>query len=146
MERVKRVARTAPWIGAVTIVGLMSMSGKAVASDFCGRPTAEPDALLAAVTTAGMRKIFEGPEYHAYQDPASEAVYTFTYQGVGPAHPAAVCRKPVRTGGDLTLQMVVVCRGAVDACQRLESEFKKLNAQMEAHIRGQAGVAAGQPR
>lgn len=121
-------------------------SGAADTGDFCGRATGEPAALEAEISkTAGVKEIHRGPEYVAYQDEASEAVFTFTQAAVGPAHPAAVCRKPVRDGENLTLQMVIVCKGEIDACQRLESDFKLLNAQMEAAIRNEAARPAEKP-
>ena len=117
------------------------------AQDFCGQPVQEPAALLDAATKiAGIKQIHDGPEYFAYQDPATETVYTFTRQAQGQAHPSAVCRKPVKDGDNIKLQMGIVCRGNSDGCSRLESEFKKLNAQMEAHIRGQAGLSAPKPQ
>lgn len=120
-------------------------SGTALAAgtEFCGRASGEPAALQAEISkTDGIKEIFRSAEYLAYQDAASQAVFTFSLEAVGPAHPAAVCRKPVRTGEFMTLQMVVVCKGAVEACQRLESDFKLLNAKMEAAIRNEAGQIA----
>ena len=87
------------------------------------------------------KEVFRGPEYIAYQD-ATEAVYTFSLAAQGPAHPAAICRKPVRDGDSMILQMVIVCKGESESCQRLESDFKLLNAQMEAAIRNEAAGAA----
>lgn len=126
---------------------LMLWSGIAVAqssqADFCGRATAAPDVLQAEISKApGVKEIFRGAEYIAYQDEATQAVYTFTTAAQGAAHPAAVCRKPVRDGDNLTLQMLIVCKGAGEDCQRLESDFKLLNAKMEAAIRNEAGQAA----
>jgi hypothetical protein len=112
----------------------------APAADFCGRESNTPATMEVEISkAAGIREIFRGPEYVAYQDEASQAVYTFTQAAQGAAHPAAVCRKPVRDGDNLTLQMVVVCQGASDDCQRLESDFKLLNAKMDAAIRNEAG-------
>lgn len=112
-------------------------------TEFCGRPTGEPAALEAEISkAAGVKEIFRGPEYAAYQDAATDAVFTFTQPGQGGAHPAAVCRKPVKEGDSLTLQMVIICKGGSDDCQRLESDFKLLNAKMEAAIRNEAGQAA----
>ncbi len=115
------------------------------ATAFCGRATGDPAAILADVSkAAGIKEIHRGPEYIAYQDEATQAVFTFTQEGAGPAHPAAVCRKPVKDGENLTLQMVIVCKGDGAACQRLESDFKQLNAQMEAAIRNEAEQAGAQ--
>jgi hypothetical protein len=123
--------------------GATAASAQQPAPDFCGRTTGEPAALLAAVTAdGGLKEIYRGAEYVAYQDGASQAVFTFSLEGVGRAHPAAVCRKPIKDGDSLKLQMVVICKGEVDSCQALESDFKLLNAKMEAAIRNEAGQAA----
>lgn len=117
------------------------------AAGFCGRPTGEPAALQEAIAKSeAVKQIYDGPEYIAFQDAKTEAVFTFTRAAAAQAHPAAVCRIPVRDGDLIRLEMAIVCRGTSDGCSRLESEFKKLNAQMEAHIRGQSGVPATQPR
>ena len=132
-------------LASVMLIGGLASAvpAHAQAPDFCGRPTGEPAALEAEISkTAGVKEIFRGPEYVAYQDEASKAVYTFTQAAQGRAHPTAVCRKPVKEGDNLTLQMVIVCRGETDDCQRLESDFKLLNAKMEAAIRNEADEAA----
>lgn len=114
---------------------------------FCGRPTGEPAALQEAIAKSdGVKQVYDGPEYVAFQDAKTEAVFTFTRAAAAQAHPAAVCRVPVRDGDLIKLEMAIVCRGTADGCSRLESEFKKLNAQMEAHIRGQSGAPATQPK
>lgn len=115
----------------------------ASAADFCGRASGAPDALQSEISkAAGVKEIFRGPEYVAYQDEATQAVFTFTQAAQGGAHPAAVCRKPVKDGDSITLQMVIVCKGDTESCQRLEGDFKLLNAKMEAAIRNEAGQAA----
>ncbi len=121
---------------------LFSVAGARADEDFCGRPRGEPDAMMAEISkAAGVKEAFRGPDYVAYQDEASQAMFTFTLPAQGQAHPAAVCRKPVRDGEDMKLQMVIVCKGEGDACQRLESDFKMLNAQMEAEIRNHGAQA-----
>ena len=123
-----------------TLSVLTAVSAGAAETDFCGRPSGEPAELEAEISkAAGVKEIHRGPEYVAFQDEKTEAVFTFTQAAQGPAHPAAVCRLPVRDGDNLILKMTIVCRGAIDACQSLESDFKLLNAQMEAAIRNEAG-------
>ena len=125
------------------LVLIAGASARAEDADFCGRPSGEPAAMMAEISKAsGTKEIFRGPEYVAYQDEASQAVYTFSQAAQGQAHPAAVCRKPVKDGDSLKLQMVIVCRGESGACQRLESDFKLLNAEMEAAIRNEAAQAS----
>ena len=118
------------------------LGARAADGDFCGRASGEPAAMMAEISTApGMKEILRAADYIAYQDETTQAVYTFSQAAQGPAHPAAVCRKPIKDGDSLTLQMVIVCRGDGDACQRLESDFKLLNAKMEAAIRNEAAGA-----
>lgn len=123
------------------------LANAATGTEFCGRASGEPAVLLEEISKAeGFKQVHDGPQYIAYQDSKTETVFTFSRSGAGGAHPAAVCRRPVKDGEFVTLEMVVICRGAADACQRLESDFKLLNAQMEAHIRGQSGAAANPPK
>lgn len=141
MTTILRSAFVLPLLLALATGGARADDGTA----FCGRATGEPAAILADVSkAAGFKEVHHSPEYIAYQDPATEAVFTFTQEAAGPAHPAAVCRKPVKQGDDLVLQMVTVCRGDESACQRLESDFKLLNAQMEAAIRNQGKPGSDQ--
>ena len=124
---------------------LMLSIGAARAADdgFCGRPTGEPAALQDAISKdPGIKEIHRSTEYVAYQETAGETVYTFSLAAQGPAHPAAICRKPVKDGDNIVLQMVIVCKGEGDACQRLDSDFRLLNAQMEAAVRNEAAQAA----
>lgn len=133
------ILKALPVVAAVS-TSVFAVPAFAAPADFCGRPSGEPAALEAEISKSpGVKEIFRGPEFVAYQDEASQAVYTFTQAAQGGAHPAAVCRKPVRDGDNLTLQMVIICQGGSDECQRLESDFKLLNAKMEAAIRNEAG-------
>ncbi len=108
-------------------------------TDFCGRPTAGAVELRATIIKAeGIKEIYRGAEYVAYEEAATQTVFTFTEAGQGQAHPTAVCRKPVKDGDNLLLQMRIVCGGSSDGCQALESDFKLLNARMEAEIRNKS--------
>ena len=130
------------WTALVVLAVMGLRHVHAEPADFCGRVGGEPAAIEAEVSNAaGMKEIFRGPEYVAYQNDSDQAVYTFTRAAQGGAHPAAVCRKPVKEGDSLTLQMVIICKGGIEDCQRLESDFKQLNASMEASIRNEAGAA-----
>ena len=135
------------WLPIVVISGLIAPGAAPAAAadiDFCGRSTGEPAALQEAISkAAGIKEIHRGPEYIAYQEDGTEAVFTFSLPAQGGAHPAAICRRPVKDGDNLTLQMVIVCKGETWACQALESDFKLLNAQIEAAVRNEAARAAG---
>ena len=120
-----------------------SIAAQAGDETFCGRAGGEPAALQDEISkSAGIKEIYRGVEYIAYQDEATQAVFTFSQAAQGPAHPAAICRKPVKEGDSITLQMVILCKGEGESCQRLESDFKLLNAKMEASIRNEAAEAA----
>ncbi len=107
------------------------------AASFCGSETAAPDALLQTVKgMAGAKEIHRDREFVAYQEPSSQAVYTFTVEGHA-AHPAAVCRKPVQKGDQLEIEMAIVCKGPDAKCATLEQDFKLLNAKMQADINNQ---------
>jgi hypothetical protein len=118
-------------------------SAWAAGDDFCGRPLADAVALRDVISKAkGITEIYRGAEYVAYEEAATLSVFTFSEPGQGQAHPAAVCRKPVKDGDSLILQMKIVCGGSGEGCQALESDFKLLNARMEAEIRNKAATAA----
>lgn len=124
-------------LSPIILLALVQASATATASAFCGSETGAPDALLARVKTmAGIKEIHRDREFVAYQDPATSAVFTFTEAG-HPAHPAAVCRKPVQKGDQLEIEMAVVCKGPEAKCAGLESDFKLLNAKMQADINNQ---------
>jgi hypothetical protein len=131
----------------VSVATLALLSGAAPAlaqqgTDFCGRATADAVALRETIAkAAGVKEIFRSAEYIAYEEAASQAVFTFTEPGQVQAHPAAVCRKPVKDGDNLLLEMRIVCGGSAVGCQALESDFKLLNARMEAEIRNKAAAS-----
>jgi hypothetical protein len=122
---------------------LLGTAALAADDTFCGRPLADAVGLRGVIAKAeGVKEIYRGAEYVAYEEAATQAVYTFSEPAQGQAHPAAVCRKPVKEGDSLILQMKIVCGGSTEACQALESDFKLLNARMEADIRNKAASAA----
>lgn len=112
-------------------------SAMAHASAFCGGDAGPPDALLTRVKAMpGIKEIHRDREFVAYQDPATSAVFTFT-EPAHAAHPAAVCRKPVQKGDQLEIDMAIVCKGPDAKCAALETDFKLLNAKMQADINNQ---------
>lgn len=133
------IARRALLLSAIFAMG----AGSAMAddSDFCGTPSATPAELLATVgKIAGVKEVHKDQQYVAYQDPAAETVYTFTLDGHN-AHPAAVCRKPVKAVDSITLQMTIVCKGDTGSCAKLRQDFNELNARMQLDINEKAGIA-----
>lgn len=120
---------------------IVSVPAMADSDDFCGMPSGEPAALQAAVgKLVGVKEILKDQQYVAFQDPAAETVFTFTIAGHN-AHPAAVCRKPVKSGDQLTLQMTIVCKGDQESCAKLTQDFKELNARMQIEINQRAEAA-----
>jgi hypothetical protein len=47
-----------------------------------------------------------------------------------------VCRRPVRDGDSITLDMVINCKGEAKACAQLDTDFRKLNARMAQEMKG----------
>jgi hypothetical protein len=134
----RKFAAIATLIGLSGAVPSVAQQG----TDFCGRPAADALALRETISKAeGIKEIFRSAEYVAYEEAATQAVFTFTEPGQVQAHPTAVCRKPVKEGDNLLLQMRIVCGGTPVGCQTLESDFKLLNARMEAEIRNKAAAS-----
>lgn len=119
------------------LLAMISAASAADPASFCGSGTGAPDALLQQVKgMAGVKEIHRDREFVAYQDPASQSVFTFT-DAAHAAHPAAVCRKPVQKGDQLEIEMAIVCKGPDAKCAALEQDFKLLNAKMQADINNQ---------
>ncbi|MFT3730403.1 MAG: hypothetical protein QM780_03115 [Hyphomicrobium sp.] len=111
----------------------------AAAEEFCGAPVGKAEDLIATYSSkAGLQKVYESDKYIAYSDDPKNAtvMYTFTTKK-NPAHPAAVCRKVVRKGDVLTIDMKVVCDGEQVACASLQNDFNVMNAQMQAQVNQQ---------
>jgi hypothetical protein len=108
----------------------------AAAQEFCGDPTGKAEDLIARYSTkSGLHQVYTSDQYVAFSDDPknSTVMYTFTTKR-NPAHPAAVCRKPVQEGQNLTIKMAVVCDGEKDACAKLQNDFNVLTAKMQAEV------------
>lgn len=124
-------------LAPLCLLVLLQTSATAGATAFCGGETAAPEALLQRIKSLpGIKEIHRDREFVAYQEPGSQAVYTFTEPGHA-AHPAAVCRKPMQKGDQLEIDMAIVCKGPDAKCAALELDFKLLNAKMQADINNQ---------
>ncbi|MBS0234586.1 MAG: hypothetical protein JSR99_13995 [Proteobacteria bacterium] len=109
------------------------------AQEFCGDPSGKAEDLITRYSSkAGLQKVYESDKYLAYSDDPKNAtvMYTFTTKR-NPAYPAAVCRKVVRQGDNLTIAMKVVCDGDKLACASLQNDFNVMNAQMQAQVNQQ---------
>jgi hypothetical protein len=47
-----------------------------------------------------------------------------------PAHPAAVCRRPVKDGDRLRIELGISCGAAEMECEKLTDAFEELNRRM----------------
>jgi hypothetical protein len=106
------------------------LAAPAAAEDLCGRPLESPGALYERLA-----KVEKLPEVHrdkgyvALHDKERRTTWTFTLAG-HPAHPSAVCRRPVEDGGRWRIEMSVSCRAADDECEKLVDGFEKLNERL----------------
>lgn len=106
------------------------------AQAFCGDPSGSAEELIQRYSTKpGLKQVYKSDDYVAYSDDDknSSVMYTFT-EKANPAHPAAVCRKPVQKGDNLVITMSVVCDGKKDACAKLQNDFNVMTAEMQAHV------------
>ena len=106
------------------------------AEEFCGDPTGKAEELIQRYSTKpGLKQVYKSIDYVAFSDDEKNAsvMYTFTVKG-HPAYPAAVCRKPVREGGNLVIKMSVVCDGAAAPCSKLKNDFNVMTAKMQAQV------------
>ncbi|MEO1205759.1 MAG: hypothetical protein AAFV45_05450 [Pseudomonadota bacterium] len=84
-----------------------------------------------------LEQVHKDASYIALQDKATFAMWTFT-QDSQAAHPAVVCRVPLKEGDTITLDMVVNCEGPKKACDQLEYDFKELNRRMQMEVEKKA--------
>lgn len=149
--------RSAAAVGASVVVSLGASGGSAAegsaadkAEAAAGAAVSQTGTSVCALTTKmGVKALFAELKdvknlpvvhkdglYVALQDKATFAMWTFTREGQS-AHPAVVCRVPVRDGDNITLTMVINCEGAARACQSLKSDFQQLNQRMQLQIENQ---------
>lgn len=106
------------------------------AHGFCGEPAASAKDLIARYSTASnLKEVYKSKQYVAYSDNDKDPslMYTFTLEGQ-PAHPAAVCRRVVKDGEQVTIKMDVVCDGEAESCTKLENDFNVMTARMQAEV------------
>jgi hypothetical protein len=129
-----RRVRTAAWL--VCVAAFLAPVAQA-ADDLCGRPTEAPEALLQRLArTEKLPEIHRDKAYLALHDKARATTWTFTVEG-HPAHPSAVCRRPVKDGDRLRIEMSVSCGAAEAECEKLVGAFEELNARMLKEIEKQ---------
>jgi hypothetical protein len=123
--------RGGAWTRACAALGALALAGgAALAEELCGRPREAPDALYRRLTrTDKLAESFRDKAYVTVNDAARGTLWTFTVAG-HPAHPSAVCRRPVEEGGKLSIDMGIVCEAPDEECERLAQAFEALNAKM----------------
>jgi hypothetical protein len=127
-------------VGAAVVAALAAMAITAAADEpaLCGSPGGAPVEVQARVVAAQTPEVFRDKEFVAYQEKDTFTMWTFTLPG-HPAHPTVVCRRPVRSGETITLQMDIACKAAEKPCADLSQQFKELNAQMQTAIENGTG-------
>jgi len=109
---------------------------KDAAQGFCGDATAPAKDLIARYSaSASLKQVYKSGQYVAYSDNEKDPtlMYTFTVEGQ-PAHPAAVCRRVVKDGEQVTIKMDVVCDGEAESCNKLKNDFNVMTARMQAEV------------
>jgi hypothetical protein len=132
--------RAGAWLWVCAGLVLVQLPGApALAQELCGRPTEQPQALFDRLTkTESLKEDFRDKSYVAISDKAKDTVWTFTVPG-HPAHPSVVCRRPVKDGAEVRLQMHVQCAAAEAECQKLVKAFQELNQRMLRDMQKQQG-------
>lgn len=124
-------------MGAGLVTALVLAPSAALTQELCGRPAEPPQALFDRLTKVEkLPENFRDKSYVAISDKAKDTVWTFTVAG-HPAHPSAVCRRPVKDGNELRLEMNVQCNSTEAECQRLVKAFQELNQRMLQQLRKQ---------
>lgn len=111
----------------------------AAAEEFCGEPTGNAEELIQRYSSkAGLKQVYKSNDYIAFADDEKNPtqMYTFTNKGHA-AHPAAVCRKPMKDGDKLVIKMAVICDGEAEACSKLKNDFNVMTAKMQADVDNQ---------
>jgi hypothetical protein len=104
------------------------------ADEMCGEPGGTPEEVQARISKAeNVKEIFRDQSFVAYQNQKDFTTWTFALP-TNPAQPAVVCRKPVRDGDKMVLQMDIVCKGPDIYCKKLKKDFEELNARMQMEI------------
>ena len=127
MKALHALLRALALCGGLLVAGLAC---PARADDLCGRPMEAPGTLFERLAkTEELPEIHRDKGYVALHDKTRDITWTFTLAG-HPAHPSAVCRRPVPEGGKLRIEMSVSCRAAEAECEKLVDGFEKLNERM----------------
>lgn len=120
-------------VGALLLLGsglIPWLATGAAADDLCGRPQEAPGSLFERLSKVEkLPEIHRDKAYVALHDKARNTTWTFRVAG-HPAHPSAVCRRPLQDGDRLRLEMGVSCGAAEVECEKLVNAFEELNQRM----------------
>jgi hypothetical protein len=120
-------------VSALILLGfglLPLLATGAAADDLCGRPKEAPSALFERLSKAEkLPEIHRDKAYVALHDKARDTTWTFTFAG-HPAHPTAVCRRPVQSGDRVSIEMHVTCSAPEAECEKLVNAFEELNQRL----------------
>ena len=78
--------------------------------------------------------LIDTDQFMAFADKPNSAVWTFT-KPAHPAHPAVVCRYPIKIGERYHVKLEATCGGTKSACDQLIEDFRKLNERIPEDIR-----------
>jgi len=128
MSAIYALPRPLPVIAGLLLV--LAADAQAQSNDLCGRPQEAAEALFERLSKVEkLPEIHRDKAYVALHDKARDTTWTFTVAG-HPAHPSAVCRRPVQEGDRLRLDMNVSCGAAEAECEKLVNAFQELNQRM----------------
>ena len=120
--------RPLPVLAGLLVV--LAVHAAAQTNDLCGRPQERPEAMFERLSKAEkLPEIHRDKAYVALFDKARDTTWTFTVAG-HPAHPSAVCRRPVQDGDRLRIEMNVSCAAPEAECEKLVNAFQELNQRM----------------
>jgi hypothetical protein len=127
MRRLARAAGVLLVLGPGLVAWLVT---RAAADDLCGRPQEQPGPLFERLSKAEkLPEVHRDKGYVALHDKARATTWTFTVAG-HPAHPSAVCRRPVQDGDRLRIEMGVSCGATEAECEKLVNAFEEMNQRM----------------
>lgn len=124
----------------VTPLVLLSFSSLPALAQDSGIGYASVSAALEALRARKDVSIRVDQGWTVIEDRANASVWSFTPQG-HPAYPAAIRRTLVERGGNVAIDMKVLCQAAKDPCDRLVAEFQAMNEKMGPSARKPAPAA-----
>ncbi len=92
----------------------------------CDRDFADPIQLMVSLMhEAKGRPSFENGQFISFGNLGDGSAFTFTKKG-HPAHPAVVCRSPVKIGDVFHIKTEASCAAPKEACEKLMRDFQAM--------------------